>query len=599
MDPAPAHNPSAYAREALKQLAQQRLPPTPDNFARVYFELVPGGRAASALGATDMLRALLTEWPRRDGEMTRAAKQLETALGGNDWEAAKHALLALAEERQDGSEGVWAEMIRELVRLLEMRHAGLTPARKRESLEYVLSAFGGDGNALYPRLKGLLRNWADTPLARDTIAPAADAAAPEDADPSAHEAAARIPTAVERDDEVPPLLRELLAQTLTFGVVERLGYNAELADHARRLAQRARDARDRRAVGEFAGELKQFWITLEIRGEDQQQIQQSLLRLLHLLVRNVGELIGEDQWLKGQVDAFAALLGNPLDSAGLANVERSLRDVVLKQGILKHAMDEAKASLKSMVGTFVERLSALSLTTGDYQARIERHAQALQSSNDLTELSAVVRDIMDDTRGLQADIVRSHEELVSAQRKADDYERKVHSLELELESMSALVHEDQLTSTLNRRGLEGAYVQEAARSDRRGTLLVLAILDLDNFKQVNDRLGHQAGDQALIHLAGVIRRTLRPTDIIARYGGEEFVVLLPETGDQEAARIMLRLQRELTRRFFLHNRERVLITFSAGVAQRTPGETREALIARADRALLQAKQAGKNRVVVA
>jgi diguanylate cyclase len=107
------------------------------------------------------------------------------------------------------------------------------------------------------------------------------------------------------------------------------------------------------------------------------------------------------------------------------------------------------------------------------------------------------------------------------------------------------------------------------------------------------------GDRALEHLAQVVRETLRPTDVVARYGGEEFIIVLPETLEEAAVETLVRVQRELTRRFFLSNNERVLITFSAGTAQCLPGETREDLIDRADRALYVAKHAGRNRVEAA
>ena len=102
-----------------------------------------------------------------------------------------------------------------------------------------------------------------------------------------------------------------------------------------------------------------------------------------------------------------------------------------------------------------------------------------------------------------------------------------------------------------------------------------------------------------MHLTGVVRQALRPSDVLARFGGEEFVVLLPHTPIGEAVNVMVRLQRELTRHFFMHNHERVLITFSAGVAQRSAGESRDGMIKRADAALYEAKRTGKNRVVPA
>ena len=122
---------------------------------------------------------------------------------------------------------------------------------------------------------------------------------------------------------------------------------------------------------------------------------------------------------------------------------------------------------------------------------------------------------------------------------------------------------------------------------------------MDDFKRLNDTLGHQAGDQALIHLSNVIKEALRPSDVVARYGGEEFVIVLPGVGIEEAAATIERLQRELTKKFFLHNNDRVLVTFSAGVALRMPQESQEDVIWRADKAMYQAKKTGKNRVAVA
>ena len=127
----------------------------------------------------------------------------------------------------------------------------------------------------------------------------------------------------------------------------------------------------------------------------------------------------------------------------------------------------------------------------------------------------------------------------------------------------------------------------------------MLFIDLDGFKPVNDTYGHQAGDGALKHLVKIVKDTLRSMDVIARFGGEEFLILLPETTVEAAAQTMTRLQRELTKHFFLHENEKLLITFSAGVALRYPNEDQAALVARADKAMYQAKKSGKNRVVVA
>jgi diguanylate cyclase len=132
---------------------------------------------------------------------------------------------------------------------------------------------------------------------------------------------------------------------------------------------------------------------------------------------------------------------------------------------------------------------------------------------------------------------------------------------------------------------------------RKDTPLSVALLDIDNFKKLNDAKGHETGDAALAHLATVARECMRPQDTLARYGGEEFVILLPDTPLDKGVEAMTRLQRELTKRFFLAGNEKILITFSAGVAQLATGETGADAIKRADQAMYLAKRAGKNRVI--
>ena len=154
-----------------------------------------------------------------------------------------------------------------------------------------------------------------------------------------------------------------------------------------------------------------------------------------------------------------------------------------------------------------------------------------------------------------------------------------------------------MTDALNRRGLAEALAREIASMQRKDSPLCVSLLDVDNFKKINDRLGHATGDEALVHLVNVVRHYMRPIDTLARYGGEEFVILMPDTRQEEGIETMKRLQRELTKNFFLTGNERILITFSAGVTQLTSDESGEEAIRRADQAMYLAKRTGKNRVL--
>lgn len=155
---------------------------------------------------------------------------------------------------------------------------------------------------------------------------------------------------------------------------------------------------------------------------------------------------------------------------------------------------------------------------------------------------------------------------------------------------------DSLTGVYNRRAWSERLLALHARTQREGQPLSLLFLDLDQFKELNDRLGHAAGDAALRAMASVMRAEIREHDTVGRYGGEEFVVGLPNTGHaralQAAERIRKRLQERARR-----EADGSLPTVSIGVATLRPGEELAALIRRADTAMYEAKAAGRNRVV--
>lgn len=409
--------------------------------------------------------------------------------------------------------------------------------------------------------------------------------------------ATRDSPSVER--EIVPFLRDQIAKILADAVVPRLGYHESLAAEARALASAFREARTLQALQEQAVALRKFWIKLELRGETVSEILHRSMALLQMVVRNFDDLVGEDHGVESQLGKLEELLGAPPGVKSLQEVERLLRDIVWRRRQVHRGIEDAKTSMKNLITLFLDRLTLLSASTGGYSERIGEYARQIESATDIAQLSGVVSRLMADTRGIQADVARSGEELQSARRAVQDYEARVSRLERELKTAASLVREDPLTGTLNRRGLEEAFHAEMSRAKRSSNPMSLAVLDVDNFKHLNDRLGHQAGDAALSYLARILRTTLRPSDIIARFGGEEFVILLPETVCDEAVQVMTRVQRELTRRFFLHENEKVLITFSAGVAECLEGESRDTLIGRADQAMYEAKQTGKNRVCVA
>ena len=394
-------------------------------------------------------------------------------------------------------------------------------------------------------------------------------------------------------------LRDLLSRTLTFAVASLLSGSPTLVTEAESLGAAVKGAHTEDALNEIALRLKQLCYQIEIKSGDVAAQQELLLRLFKLLLENVSELLDNDSWLRGQIDAVQELIAGPLDQRALEDATRSLKEVIYKQSQLKHSLSDVKLTVKNMMMTFIDRLSSVATTTGDFHEKIGGFSEKISQAQNIIELNTILDEVLRETRIVQTEALKSRDRMILARQEVQEAEQRIHSLEAKLQHMSELVREDQLTGSLNRRGLDDVFERETARSDRRGTPLCIAILDLDDFKRLNDTHGHLAGDAALKHLVKIVKDTIRSMDVIARFGGEEFVILLPETSVEAAFQTMTRLQRELTKHFFMHENEKLLITFSAGVALRVPNEDQATLIGRADKAMYQAKQSGKNRVVIA
>lgn len=588
-------NPTDIAREALRQLATHRIAPTPDNYRELYHRI--SGSAGSK--EDDELAGKLSRLAERiskQGQHGDLGAALEKAVTRRDWKNLSVLLLALSQAdagknghapapERHGSKD-WAKTLRSLVQCFETNHAGWTRAKKRDAFDMLLNSAPRDPDAMLTRLRSLVTSWEETPLARGSIETIETAQVAESPASDPHE-------------NVAQQLRDCLFTALDVALPALLRHAPDLAWEARTLAGRVRQANDAGAFAQIGNDLQLFIKRAELHGGGDGQIREALLRLLRLIIDNIRELVEGDHWILAQVAIIKNVLDRPLTPEVIEEAERVIKDLMVRQGALKRSLAEARASLKALLQDFIDRLGGMSDDTTSYQAKLETYSNQLQSTDTIVALNEIVQELMRDTRTMHEATEQSRKALTTARQHVQAAEVRIQEMERELEHLTERAREDQLTGTLNRRGLDEAFKRESARADRQGSLMCVALLDIDNFKKLNDTLGHQAGDEALLHIVHVIKDHLRPADELARYGGEEFVILLPDSGVSEAVDVMSRLQRELTKRFFLHNNEKLLITFSCGVSQRSAGEDLEPAVARADRALYQAKRTGKNRVVAA
>lgn len=573
--------PTEIARLALKELVQRRLPPTPENFRRAYNDIAEH----KSEDALQMLTRLLRDAGGAHARWLGLAVQMENAVEKGDSQALEQLVRQLIPAGNVA--GNWGDILREVLKELETNRPGYTLSKKREALERVLVNFGGDPETLASKLQGLTALWRgnfqDMPM-DELLGMELPVSADEGSAPGSFGSATLW-------------WRDMLVQTLEFGMVPRLQFAPELERHAREVLERARKAKSDHDLDALAESLKALWYRLEINRDAEKRLHEAMLQLMRLLMENVSELVLDDEWMSGQVNIIRDIMARPLDIEALYDAESALKELLLKQGRMKHGLIEARGSVKRMAEDFVARLADITEGAGQYHEKIAGYQEQISHADDVASLNILLDGLMRDTHSMQMDALRAHDEIKGMQDKADQAHAKVYELVQEISQLSEMAQQDFLTGALNRRGMEEAFEREFNRADRTQAPLSVAVLDIDHFKQLNDGLGHAAGDEALQHLVQVTREVLRPTDVLARYGGEEFVIILPETEQDEGMQVMTRVQRELTRKFFLHNNQKILMTFSAGVAQRQSGEDRDQVVQRADEAMYRAKHSGRNQVI--
>lgn len=563
-------NPTIVARETLRRLASLKIPPTPDNYHKLYEQIA--GNSNSGVDAAispSMNRSLFTHSPETDISIP------------------------------------WGNTIEALLKQLESRRGALTTVKKREGVSRVLTKFSKDSNQLHNKLRALIDSWGALP------------ATPQDLQPPQHESAESFPSKTlsvgsvtqktqselavseqnQLNSQLSDQLLELLAQMIEH-VALMQSNDVILAEEARVLACQARKIQDKSELEHFVACFKRFCYRFDTYTENGIQLQQGLLKLIHRLMDNTGELLSEDQWIGELINKLRETISKPLDLRIIAQAEHYLDEIAQGQELIRHSLSEAKVTLKMMVTSLISNIEELTDTTGEYQEKLEHYSERIGSTDDIKELNQLLVLIMEETKQMQKNTSNYRNDFLAARTEVSLAQNKINQLEIELMAMGEKVHEDHLTGILNRRGLDNAYEREISRAIRHQVPLCFALLDIDNFKQLNDMLGHQAGDDALVYLVESIKETTRPEDVVSRYGGEEFVILLPNTQLQEAVQILSRVRRTLTKKFFLHENKRLLITFSAGIAQHKPGESQDHIFKRADEALYRAKKSGKNQILV-
>jgi len=547
-----AATPAQIAKAALRRLAMQQLEPTPEQFAKAYAQ-ESGGLAPTPAAAP----------PSESGR-------------------------------------AWAALIERLSKGLERGGRHWTGARKKQSLQRVLDGSRADVGKLQQRLGQLMTAWDDDSPANEVepsgLAPLDEApvAAAATSAPAAALETISLSAASDAAAAWTPLLQELNHTLHAALPPDRSGATALADALAAAAARLAREGAHADLVAEVARLCERARAHLSHR----HQLLDELTLLCRSLTEGLGELAEDESWARGQCDALRERLGEGLSVRGIHAAAEMLAATRAKQHELRADRAQARDALKAMIQRMLAEIGELGQHTGRFTDNVQRYAQTIEQADSLQSLAGVVQEMVAETRAVHAVVDGTRERLSEEHARAGELERRVLQLEGELRRLSDEVSTDALTQVANRRGLLQAFEAERARSQREESALAVGLIDIDNFKKLNDSLGHAAGDEALKTLAARTKESLRPVDHVARFGGEEFVVLLPGASVEEGQHLLTRLQRQLSASLFMHEGREVFVTFSAGVTAFRDGEALDTALERADRALYEAKRTGKNRTCI-
>ena len=544
---------AVLAKGAFRRLGEARQEPTPENYARAYAE--------------------------ESGLPTAQTPDVNAT-----------ALVASTD---------WAQLVDRLARNLQRGGRQWTAARRRDSLQRVLDGSRSDANRLQQRLQSLMTAWESDSTVDPIVAEVDDAAdhvADHVAEHADSESAAADPAHEMASSQWPPLVAAL-ESTLRVALPAQEPRAAQLASQLGALADAvAREGARPQHVTAITALCED---ARRLLGQGHRQLDQLVL-LCRELSQGMVELSEDDSWAQGQCQSLQQALGGDVSLRGLRSASVMLAETRQRQQRVHAERSAARATLKHLIHDMLQGVADLGAHAGRFQQVTAQHAQDIEQADTLEGLAGVVQAMLEDTRTVQVAVAQSQERLQADGNQAAALEARVRELEGELKRLSDEVSTDMLTQVANRRGLMQAFELESARCQREAdSTLAVGLIDIDNFKRLNDTLGHAAGDVALKTLAAAVRDRLRPADHLARFGGEEFVVLMPGTAVDEASQALTRLQRSLSEALFLHEGRDVFVTFSAGVTAWRAGEPLQPALERADEALYEAKRTGKNRTCMA
>ncbi len=475
----------------------------------------------------------------------------------------------------------WAELITDVLIQLEFQHKNINKKQKIEAIHTALNN-SGDNIELGSNLYNLLGGWVKNESGEIVLDEEGELARSFEVKENA---------LIKEHKEIICLMIDELNKFIS--------PKDPLIEKAKNFKESINKANKEEELENIKKDLENSYNTVFSKVHEEFNTSNEMNKILTVMVQDMDKLVLDDSWLSDKIKQINLLITNEPDSRKVKEAGQLFKDVVKKQEVLKKDLINSQNKLQEMLAQFMDNLADFSEDTGSYQKVIEKSAEDISKAKEIGEINKTLGLVLSETKSIQEKSKSRHQELEVMRVDVQEAQNEIKKLREELEKSTELVRIDPLTGVLNRKGMDESLEKFEQIMKRTGNPYCVALLDIDNFKKLNDTLGHHVGDKALIHLAKVVKSGIRPQDTLARYGGEEFVVILDNSDINFAVNVMVRIQRELTKQMFESDDQKILITFSCGVALMKLDEKPQDCLVRADQAMYLAKKTGKNRVLTA
>ncbi|RUO25396.1 GGDEF domain-containing protein [Aliidiomarina minuta] len=308
----------------------------------------------------------------------------------------------------------------------------------------------------------------------------------------------------------------------------------------------------------------------------------------------MGEL-GSQQLLHNSMDILRLII------RGISEERQSAQQFL-------HSLNDALSSLAQVLDSSMKTSENASEEQNKYnqqlQQQLNKLSASIKESDEIQQLKQQTKmhvELLSTTLFQKSEAEASAQQqlrrqLLSMQARLEDVESEAQMYKRRLSEQTFKSLQDSLTRLPNRAAFEERLQLEYQRWQSYAAALTIAVVDIDNFKVINDNYGHIAGDKTLQVIANMLKKSLRDTDFVCRYGGEEFVILFPQTSVQQATELLDKSRSRIKNIPFRFKNKNISITISAGVADFGTEDSKTTVFERADSALYQAKKQGRDRV---